>query len=150
MAPPPVYLDECVAQDAVGPLRQRGIVVSTARAANMLGASDEDQLRYATLFDYVLVTHNERHFWRAHLNVLRLDQHHAGIITMPVGTHLPAPMRTSVLVVRIALLVAWLTDSPTYENQFFRWADLQFRLTQGERLPGFSEDEVRLALGQVR
>lgn len=36
---------------------------------------------------------------------------------------------------------------PTWHTELFRWGDLQFHLTQGFRVPGYSEAEVRLALG---
>ena len=46
------------------------------------------------------------------------------------------------------MLLDWIATLPDYRSQLFRWHDLQYWLTQGNSLPGYSEAEVRLALGQ--
>jgi len=46
------------------------------------------------------------------------------------------------------MLLDWLAMLPNWRSQLFRWGDLQFRLTQGFPMPGYGEDDVRLALGR--
>ena len=45
------------------------------------------------------------------------------------------------------MFLDWLGIIGDYRSRFFTRGHLQFRLTQGERLPGYSEADVRLALG---
>jgi hypothetical protein len=46
------------------------------------------------------------------------------------------------------MVLDWVASHPDYRSGLFRWHDLQYWLIQGNRLPGYSETEVRLALGQ--
>lgn len=68
------HLDENVHHAIAKGLRQRGIDVTTTSDANLIGATDEQQLEFALSENRVLVTHDEDH--------LRLHQQgipHAGI-----------------------------------------------------------------------
>lgn len=47
------------------------------------------------------------------------------------------------------MLIDWIAMFPDHRSRLFRWHDLQQRLIGGERLSGYSEDDVRLALGQI-
>jgi hypothetical protein len=46
------------------------------------------------------------------------------------------------------MMLDWIATFPDHGSQLFRWHDLQQWLIQGNRLPGYSEAEVRRALGQ--
>ena len=141
MAPPSVYLDECVNQHIVAGLRLRGFRVTTAQAEAMLGVTDEAQLVHATQRGFVILSHNRRDFQRWHAILRQRAQSHGGILLVPNGSEPQLEVRT-------AMLLDWIATLPDYRSQLFRWHDLQYWLTQGHRLPGYSEAEVRLALGQ--
>ena len=138
MARPSIYLDECVAHDVSLLLALRGFDVTTARAAGILGASDEGQLAFATLHDRVIVSHNINDFRRLH----RRGVNHQGIFLLPVGA-LP------LLDLRIALLADWVAPISDIRSRLFHWHELQQRLIRGERIPGadYSDEEIRRALG---
>jgi len=55
------HLDEHVAPAVAAGLRRRGVDVTTTVEAGLIGASDEQQLAFATENDRVLVT-RDRHF----------------------------------------------------------------------------------------
>lgn len=68
------HLDEHIASAIAIALRQRGIDVTTTAEANLLAATDEDQLKYAHRSRRVMVTHDD--------DFLNLHAHgtpHAGI-----------------------------------------------------------------------
>ncbi len=46
------------------------------------------------------------------------------------------------------MMLDWIAMQPDHRNQLFRWHDVQYWLTQGNRLPGYTEDDVRIALGR--
>ena len=46
------------------------------------------------------------------------------------------------------MLLDWLGTMPDHRSQIFKWGHLQALLEQGYRLPGYTEDEVRLALAR--
>jgi hypothetical protein len=104
----------------------------------MIGASDADQLRYATGRDAIIVTHNARDF---RLLSIRTPLH-SGIATLPY-----APL--DVQAIRATMPLDWAATFPDHRSRLFRWHDLQQRLIGGLRLPGYDEGDVRLALGQI-
>jgi hypothetical protein len=104
----------------------------------MIGASDADQLRYATGRNAIIVTHDARDF---RLLSIRTPLH-SGIATLPYAS-------LDYLAIRAAMLIDWIAPLPDHRSQLFRWHDWQQRLIGGERLPGYSEADVRLALGQI-
>lgn len=59
------HLDESVANAVANGLEHRGIDVTTSKAAGLIGASDREQLGYATTVGRVLVTHDDD-FLRIH------------------------------------------------------------------------------------
>jgi predicted nuclease of predicted toxin-antitoxin system len=139
---PSVYLDECVDQRLAPALRDRGFSVLTASTAGTLGATDDNQLRFATVHDLVIISYNRRHFRRLHALHLERGEPHPGIVLVPATSLLPR------LTVRAAMLLDWMTATGERHSQLFDWRDLQYHFTQGLRLPGYSDDELRLALGQ--
>ena len=137
---PAVYLDECVDVQLAPTLVARGFVARTAVGAGLLGRTDEEQLSHATHHGLVIVTHDGHDFRRLHRRFTDEGRPHGGII---VVRRSPLPL----LVLRVALMLDWLGELGEYRSRFFTWGDLQFSLTQGERVPGYSEADVRLALG---
>jgi predicted nuclease of predicted toxin-antitoxin system len=69
------HLDESVSVALVRPLRQRGIDITTPGDANLLGASDEEQLAFASGENRVLVAHDRDYLWLHHEGI-----EHAGIL----------------------------------------------------------------------
>jgi hypothetical protein len=47
------------------------------------------------------------------------------------------------------MLLTSVEQRPDRQSQLFRWTEMQYLLTQGHALPGFTDREVRLALGQL-
>ena len=47
------------------------------------------------------------------------------------------------------MMLDWLATLEHKSSPLVNWNDLQARLHRGERLPGYEEDEVAAALGQV-
>ncbi|PKO22744.1 MAG: hypothetical protein CVU38_07895 [Chloroflexi bacterium HGW-Chloroflexi-1] len=77
-----LYFDEDADGRLVQAVRQRGYDIQLARQANMLGASDDDQLAYAVSQGRAFVTHNVQHFpplcaeWEA------AGREHSGVIML--------------------------------------------------------------------
>lgn len=80
---PRLYLDESVHQDLALILRKFGYDAITTREAGQVGASDEQQLAYATSQGRVLVTFNTKDFARLHRQYLSESCVRAGIIASP-------------------------------------------------------------------
>ncbi|MGH2350960.1 MAG: DUF5615 family PIN-like protein, partial [Chloroflexota bacterium] len=106
-----------------------------------LGLEDDAQLAYATAHDLIIVSHNARHFQRWHQAFQRHGWPHGGIVLVPDTGPL------SRLELRMAMLLDW-AGTEERRSRLFKWGDLQARLTQGFRLPGYSEEDHRHALGQ--
>jgi hypothetical protein len=68
------HLDENVSRGVASALRRRGIDVTTAVDATLIGADDVDQLRFAIAQQRVVVTHDDD-FTRIHAEGIE----HAGI-----------------------------------------------------------------------
>jgi hypothetical protein len=140
---PALYLDECVFLDTAMTLAARGIAVVTAQSVGMAAASDEVQLRFATANGWPLLSTNTRHFIRLHATFQASDEHHAGIIAIPEGSH---ALR---LAVRTAMMLDWIVaEYPSTQNRLFRWTDLQWQLNSGYVLGGYTAEEISLALGR--
>lgn len=67
-------------RDLVRALRVRGIDVTTALEAQMIGRSDEEQLDLATAQQRVLYSFNVADFYRIHAEYLSGAKAHAGIV----------------------------------------------------------------------
>lgn len=138
---PSVYLDECVDLALVAGLRERGFTATAARYDGPLGAEDDEQISYAAEHGWMILSHNALHFQRWHRTFVSENRPHGGIVLLPDT----GPVAR--LTIRAALMLDWIAGLE-YRSRLFKWGDLQKQLTQGLRLPGYSEDEVRLALGQ--
>lgn len=64
-------------------LRARGIDLSTSEEAGLLGATDEEQLEFASSQGRVFYTFNVRDFYRLHGLYLESERSHAGIVMVP-------------------------------------------------------------------
>jgi hypothetical protein len=72
--------------------------------------------------------------------LLRRGISHSGIRLLPVAA-------IPLLDIRIALLADWRNPIREKRSRLFHWHEIQQRLIHGERIPGYSEREVRRALG---
>ena len=61
-------------------LRAKGMDVTTAIEAQMIGRKDEDHLRYATQHERVLYSFNRGDFYQLHTHYLTHGLTHAGIL----------------------------------------------------------------------
>ena len=144
LAPMTVYLDECVYRRTAQSLAARGISIITAQAANMISASDDMQLRFATANGWILLSINMQDFIRLHGTFQRNGWEHAGIITISETFN---PDR---LTIRAAIMLDWIkAEFPDLRNRLFRWTDLQQRIISGYILSGYTDAEVALALGRA-
>lgn len=75
-----VYLDEDVSVVLADMLKARGFRATTTRDADHLGATDEEQLRYAAGRGMALLTHNRVDFEVLHRRYLVEDRQHWGIL----------------------------------------------------------------------
>lgn len=84
-----LYLDEDAQRKSlVNALRARQVDVLTALIADRIGATDADQLAYATEQGRVILTFNRGDFVKLHTDYLASGRQHAGIIVsdqLPVG-----------------------------------------------------------------
>lgn len=141
MTSPSIYLDECVDLGLGIYLEQRGLSVTTVQAAGTTGMDDEGQLDHAARRGLMVLSHNQRHFQRVHGLFQQQGRSHGGILLVP-----QSPLAR--LEIRSAMMLDWISTFPDYRSQLFRWNDLQYRMSQGGRLPGYSDDEIRRALGR--
>jgi hypothetical protein len=139
---PTGYLDECVDVGLVQTLLQRGHIVLAARDAGPTGVDDDEQIEYAAARGWVIVTHNARHFVRWNHRFRQQGRLHGGIVVIPETGPLDR------LTIRAAMMLDWIAQQE-YRSCLFRWGDLQKLLVQGFRVPGYTEDEVRRAIGRA-
>jgi hypothetical protein len=142
MPVPSLYFDECVDHGLLIRLRQRGYTVTTAPAERMTGVSDEEQLRYATRHDWLIISTDTSDFQRLHAFSRRDEIAHGGILLLPTGL-------LDRMEIRAVISIEWIATLPDHRSRLFHWHDFQQRLIRGERVPGadYSEEEIRRALG---
>lgn len=76
-----LYLDEdTISRALIRALRARGVDILTAQEAKLIGASDDEQLAYATAQGRVIFTFNTRDYSILHTEYLSQQQIHSGII----------------------------------------------------------------------
>ena len=75
-----LYFDEDVSAGIVENLRTRGFDVLSARDADTLGKSDDDQMLYAVSLHRAVVTHNRVDFEKQHTKFLESGMKHHGVI----------------------------------------------------------------------
>ena len=141
MPAPAALLDECVDLELVVSLRARGFTVESTQLTGLRATDDQVVLDHAAQRGWV-ITHNERHFRRQHHRRLQQGGSHSGIICVSqLG-----PIER--LTVRVAMMLDWIGDQD-HGSRFFIWGQLQRQLERGLRPPGYTENEVRLALGRA-
>jgi hypothetical protein len=144
MPTPAAYLDECVDHELVAGLRQRGFTATSALEQDRANSAidDADQLAFAAQHDLVLVSFNERHFRALSDAYQRNSRPYGGVIIVPASPPFDRVM------IRVALMLDWLGTMTDHRSRLFKWGHLQGLLERGYRLPGYDEDEVRLALAR--
>jgi hypothetical protein len=76
-----LLLDEDASdQDLVNALNARGIDAKSAITTGLIGASDEEQLAWATKHGRTIYTFKAKHFCKLHQELLRAGKGHGGII----------------------------------------------------------------------
>ncbi len=76
-----LYLDEdTISRALIRSLRARGVDILTAREANRLGFSDQEQLAFAASQGRVILTFNTRDYAKLHTKYILQQRNHAGII----------------------------------------------------------------------
>ena len=140
MPRPAVYLDECVDLHLATNLRRRGFRVVVPMDVGLLSADDPVHLAYAAHNDLILLPYNRRHFQALQRRYEAEGRTHGGILL--VNARPPDQ-----LAIRVAMALDWIGTFPDYRSRLFRWHHLQQRLIAGERISGYTEAEVRDALG---
>ncbi len=77
-----LYFDEDVDGRLIEALQQRRYNIETTVTAGLMGASDEEQLAYASSQQRALVTYNIKHFPGLHTAWIGAGQTHWGIIIL--------------------------------------------------------------------
>lgn len=149
MIRPTVRLDECVDTLLAPALRQRGRCLATTVAAEgIAGADDASLLAFAHHRGYVVLTHDQQDFWRLHRAHEQAGKPHGGIVVIPASFGSGYLRR---MTLRADMSLVWLqTELGQGPRPFVRWGTVQYLLTQGRRLPGYSEAEIRYVLGGCR
>jgi predicted nuclease of predicted toxin-antitoxin system len=140
----PACLDECTHLRLLEALTARGYDVTSIQVVGPRAALDPVVLARATELGRVLITHNVADFRAADEAFRRAGRRHAGIIGVPQLRGAPF----SRLELRVAMMLDWVGAQPD-ASRLFAWGELQRLLERGVRLPGYSEDEVRHALGRA-
>lgn len=139
----PVYADEDIDRFLVSALRERDFDLLTTAEARRQQSPDDQQLQHATSIGRVLLSDNRRDFRRLHARAAQAGRSHAPIVLLPQGG--PVQRRA----IRAAMLLDWLALEAEPISRVIAWNDLQLRLHRGERLEGYPDEEVRLALGEA-
>ena len=91
----------------------------------------------------MILSYDRMDFRRLHTTFLQTGRPHRGIIVLPQTRIIPRRQ------IRAALLLEWFGIIASDHSHLMVWNDLQQRLVRGYRIPGYTEDEVRVALGEV-
>ncbi|PSB06021.1 hypothetical protein C7B62_23925 [Pleurocapsa sp. CCALA 161] len=79
-------------------LKSRGLDITTVPEQGTLGKSDREQLEFATSLNRCLLTHNRVDFEKLHLQYVRENKQHLGIIIVPQKNAYELAKRISILV----------------------------------------------------
>jgi len=141
MPTPAIYLDECIDHRLAERLREAGFDVLTVVEAGALSIDDESQLTVATGRGRVLLSQNQIDFRRIHSAFARTQRHHGGIMLIPQTTPLDR------FVVRVRLMLDWVSTFDEHHVRLFTWSDFQQQLIHGFRMSHWDEATVRTAIG---
>jgi hypothetical protein len=137
---PRIYADEDVDRPLIEALRARGFDVLTVQTTRSFGEDDLAQFERAAAAGRVLLTFNRRHFRRHHATWLEDGRAHPGVVTIPQGGTVERRA------LRAAMLLDWL-GTARLSSRFVTWIDLQTRLHVGEQIEGYTDADMRMALG---
>ncbi len=79
-------------------LRSRGLNVATVPEQAALGKTDREQLEFAASVGRCILTHNRVDFERLHLQYMKENRQHAGIIVVPQRSAYEVAQRIGILV----------------------------------------------------
>lgn len=134
-------LDEDVRLTIVAALAERGFDVVSVHQVGPKGVDDTLVLERAIELGRVLITHNADDFKDVHAAFRQRGKTHPGIACVPQRGSLGRR------IVRAAMMLDWI-ETQSHGSRLFIWGQLQQILEEGFRLPGYSEDDVREALGR--
>lgn len=98
-----LYTDEDMSALLATLLKSRGLDVTTVPEQGTLGKTDREQLEYATSLNRCLLTHNRVDFERLHLQYIKENDQHSGIIIVPQKNPYELAKRISILVRSLAV-----------------------------------------------
>lgn len=93
-----LYTDEDMSALVATLLKSRGLDITTVPEQGTLGNSDREQLEFATSLNRCLLTHNRVDFEKLHLQYVRENKQHSGIIIVPQKNAYELAKRISILV----------------------------------------------------
>jgi len=142
MPAPAALLDECLDLALVRALRPRGFDVVSLLTVGPRGVPDMLVLERATELGRLLITQNTNDFKAVHAALLQQGSAHPGIICLPQR----GPLGRRAL--RAAMLLDWI-GGQEHASRLVIWGEVQQLLERGLRLPGYTDEEVRQAMGQA-
>ncbi len=138
-----VFLDSTVSETVELFLKERGVAITSAFAERVVSSPPTLQLRHAAAHGWPLLSTDRQTLFRLHNRYLMQGWPHSGIITVAAK-----PSLRHCTELRCAMILDWVAaESPDSRNRLFRWADLHEQLVDGETLPGYTADEIAIALG---
>jgi uncharacterized protein with PIN domain len=93
-----LYMDEDMSALVATLLRSRGLDITTVPERATLGKTDSEQLELATSMDRCILTHNRVDFERLHLQYVKENRQHSGIIVVPQKNAYEVARRIGILV----------------------------------------------------
>jgi hypothetical protein len=93
-----LYIDEDMSALVATLLRSRGLDVTTVPEQATLGKTDREQLEFATSLCRCILTHNRVDFERLHLQFIKEERQHFGIIVVPQKNAYEIAQRVGILV----------------------------------------------------
>lgn len=107
-----LYTDEDMSALVATLLRSRGLDVTTVPEQSALGKTDTEQLEFATSMNRCILTHNRVDFERLHIQYMKENRQHSGIIVVPQKNAYEVAQRIGILVT--ALTVKEITNQLLY------------------------------------
>lgn len=93
-----LYTDEDMSALVATILKSRGFDITTVPEQATLGKTDSEQLKTATYLGRCLITHNRVDFERLHLQYMKKNERHCGIIIVPQKNAYEVARRIGILV----------------------------------------------------
>ena len=93
-----LYTDEDMSALVATLLKSRGLDVITVLEQATIGKTDSEQLEFAASLGKCILTHNRVDFERLHLQYMRENKQHSGIIVVPQKNAYEVARRIGILV----------------------------------------------------